>query len=317
MRSPVSQFRALDRGAGRFAVPIAVVLQLLAPGMPATAQQLAGEMLYTSVQPCRIFDTRLQAAGAMAANTTRAFHVVGNTNDFVAQGGRSGGCDIPGFVGGAPRALAVMINLTAIDPQGKGHLRAYPTDAVAAPLASALNFANVGLNIANGLAVPLRQDSEGEDLTILAAFATTHVVADVVGFFSPAKPRRYYLTTTFHAGDAALTACAEGFRMAVIWDILDPTNLAYDDTLGALEGDTDKGPPSRGAGGWIRTGGSPRGDVGLGRANCFGWTSALSVHNGSIVYLDYSWDAPANLIAPWQGLAAPCDNALRVWCVED
>ena len=174
-----------SRRSGRFAAVLGagLLFQVLAPARPVAGQVLAQSMIFTSVQPCRIFDTRLQSAGAMGANSTRAFHVVGSSNDFAAQGGKAGGCGIPGFQAGTPRALAVMVNLTAVDPQGKGHLRAYPTDAAAAPLASALNFAKLGLNIANGLVVPIRQDSEGGDLTVLAAFSSTHVVGDVVGYF--------------------------------------------------------------------------------------------------------------------------------------
>jgi hypothetical protein len=162
----------------------AALVSTLAVTAPAAGQELGRDLVYSSVLPCRVIDTRLQTGGALAANTTRAFHIVGSSNDFVAQGGKSGGCGVPGFRNGAPRALAVMINLVAVDPGGKGHLRAYPTDAAQVPTASALNFAPLGMNFANGLAVPLRRDSEGGDLTILSAFATSHVVADVVGYFA-------------------------------------------------------------------------------------------------------------------------------------
>jgi hypothetical protein len=44
--------------------------------------------------------------------------------------------------------------------------------------------------------------------------------------------RVYYLTNTTHLPDSALTACAPGFHMASIWEILDPSNLNYDTARG-------------------------------------------------------------------------------------
>src|SRR5215207_4149301 len=73
-------------------------------------------------------------------------------------------------------------------------------------------------------------------------------------------PRRdqrksFYLTQTLHNGSQALTACAEGYHMASLWEIFDTSNLRYDTQLGHTSPDSGFGPPTAvGSRGWIRTG---------------------------------------------------------------
>jgi hypothetical protein len=65
--------------------------------------------------------------------------------------------------------------------------------------------------------------------------------------------RKYYLTQTTHTGGQSLSACAEGYHMASLWEILDPSNLSYDTSLGFTLADSGSGPPASSLG-WIRTG---------------------------------------------------------------
>jgi endosialidase-like protein len=147
------------------------------------AQSPAARLVFQGLTPCRVVDTRRAAAGALAAGETRAFHLVGSAADFAAQGGTAGGCGLPGFSGGAAQVQAVAVNLVAVQPAGAGNLRAWPGDA-AMPEASVLNYALLpGLNLANGLPLAVRQDSEGGDLKVRAEGAGTHLVADVVGYY--------------------------------------------------------------------------------------------------------------------------------------
>jgi hypothetical protein len=152
--------------------------------------QGADTLVFNSVAPCRIINTRQAVAGALA-NETRTFHVVGSTSDFVAQGGKAGGCGVPGFAGpGQPQVQAVLINIVAVTPAGAGDLRGWASDGTM-PTASILNYAKVtdetpagvALNIANGIGLPVRQDVEGGDISIKADASSTHVVADVVGYW--------------------------------------------------------------------------------------------------------------------------------------
>jgi hypothetical protein len=65
-------------------------------------------------------------------------------------------------------------------------------------------------------------------------------------------PRKFYLTQDGYDGSQALSACAQGYHMASLWEILDPSNLSYDTSLGATVADSGSGPPN--GSGWIRTG---------------------------------------------------------------
>jgi hypothetical protein len=173
-------------------LPALLLAGLLAPLLAATsgeAQPLTTKLVFTAVQPCRIVDTRAQVAGPLLPGIPRTFHVVGSTNDFAGQGGQAGGCGIPGYQSGVPQAEAVMVNLVAVGPLGAGNLRAWPSDQ-AVPNASVINYDAVGLlNIANAIALPLSRDAvEGDDLTIRADVSGTHIVVDVVGFFTAAAP---------------------------------------------------------------------------------------------------------------------------------
>jgi len=171
----------------RLAIGSLVLLGSAAAGLV----QGADNLVFHSVTPCRLIDTRLSAAGALAASETRTFHVVGSTSDFVAQGGKGGGCGLPGFAGpGQPQVQAVFINIVAVSPAGAGNLRGWASDGPA-PLASILTYAKVSdetlagvpLSIANGIGLPVRQDLEGNDISIRANPSGTHVVADVVGYW--------------------------------------------------------------------------------------------------------------------------------------
>jgi hypothetical protein len=94
---------------------------LFTSGSPAVAQVLAQNLIYTSMQPCRLFDTRV-AGGALVANTNRQFDAVGvsSAGSLSSQGGNANGCPIPGFgVSSAPQVQAIVVNLTVVTPSGR------------------------------------------------------------------------------------------------------------------------------------------------------------------------------------------------------
>ena len=162
---------------------LALSLSVLA--VDVSAQSPGEKLVYTSLPPCRIVDTRLSVDGALTPGVVRTFHVVGSTSNFVDQGGTAGGCGIPGFAGGAPQVRAVVVNLVAVGAQGLGNLRAWASDQ-SMPNTSVINYAQVGgLNIANAVVVPVRQDQEGNDLSVRASVSGVHLVADVMGYFYP------------------------------------------------------------------------------------------------------------------------------------
>lgn len=140
------------------------------------------ELLFVPVAPCRILDTRQVSAGAFAVSEKRDFLVAGS-NGFLAQGGTGGGCGIPD---GAtePLASAVVFNFIAVGATGPGHLTAWEFGEPE-PLASVVNYAAIGLNIANGIIVNIKGTSTAAfDLSVRAAVSSTHLVADVTGYFT-------------------------------------------------------------------------------------------------------------------------------------
>lgn len=134
--------------------------------------------------------------------------------------------------------------------------------------------------------------------------------------------REYYLTVNPHDGANALLACAQGFHMASMWEILDPSNLSYNTELGKTAGDTGFGPPVDDSG-WVRTGQnsfSGEGGSSPGRTNCLAYTSNDPNHFGTAVELPQAnWDSlDPKLTSPWLPFDLECSRSnVRVWCIED
>jgi hypothetical protein len=176
---------------------LAITVLLPAARAGATVSPLlSSNLVLNTLQPCRIVDTRISGT-PLVAGTATTFNVVGSTlNVPTPQGGQAGGCGIPGFSGSTPGAQAVVINFVAVGATGVGDLVVWPSDK-SQPLASVLNYAQqsalAGLNIANGIVMPLRQDAQGGDITVLAQVSGTHLVADVVGYFTASVAQYGYI----------------------------------------------------------------------------------------------------------------------------
>lgn len=141
-------------------------------------------LLFVPLPPCRVFDTRQSFEGIITAGTTRNFVVAGDEH-FAHQGGSADGCGVPlgNWVTG-PIAAAVAVNLIAVSPAGPGFLKAWEY-AQPEPLASVINFAAIGTNLANGVILPIEgTDAEAFDLAIEGNNSNVHVVADVSGYFT-------------------------------------------------------------------------------------------------------------------------------------
>jgi hypothetical protein len=135
--------------------------------------------------------------------------------------------------------------------------------------------------------------------------------------------RKYYQTNTNFTGGQATTACASGFHMASIYEILNISLLTYDTTLGCTTEDSGSGPPAT-TGGWIRTGFIAT-DLtsGPGASNCLAWSSNSPNDSGSIATLPHHWDPTPGVagsistVAPFVGSTAPCSAPQAVWCVQN
>jgi hypothetical protein len=170
------------------AVTGALLAALLAAGSPAVAQVLSQNLIYTSMQPCRLFDTRV-AGGALVANTDRQLNAVGvaSAGSLSSQGGNPSGCPIPGYDAfSLPQVQAIVVNLAVITPAGTGVLQAWPSDQTK-PDSSVMNFTAAEVVLANGVVLPVRQDTQGMDITLVSNVAT-QALGDVVGYFTDSTP---------------------------------------------------------------------------------------------------------------------------------
>jgi hypothetical protein len=195
-------------------------LAKVAPGAGANAASsvaakfgdLAQDLVYTPISPCRILDTRSTAAGAIAGNTTRSFVAV-NASNFTSQGGSSTNCNTLSL-----SATAVAINLTAVTPSGAGYATAYPF-GTAQPVVASVNYA-AGDIVNNALIVQIPNPLSSFDFT-LYTFASSHYVADIVGYFAPPNATALQCQDTANTtvagiaaggtANAVAPACAAGY----------------------------------------------------------------------------------------------------------
>lgn len=134
---------------------------------------------------------------------------------------------------------------------------------------------------------------------------------------SSSGARQYYMTLSAYPADSATSACAAGYHMASLWEILDPSGLVYNTSLGDSRADSGQGPPS-GYAGWVHTGYSNNASTTPGQANCNGWSSNSAYDYGTVIGLAMDWVQTANIGDVWEAVALECDTGgVSVWCVED
>jgi hypothetical protein len=135
---------------------------------------------------------------------------------------------------------------------------------------------------------------------------------------SPAQSngmRQFYLTR-FHDGNDALTACAEGYHFASLWELADPSNLKYNTSLSYVRPDSGQGPPQQP--GWVRTGYTADASDTPGRGNCAAWTSDQDSDHGTTALLPSDWTGGEQDMDVWQVYATnTCNIQSGVWCIED
>ncbi|MBN8212997.1 MAG: hypothetical protein J0M09_08765 [Xanthomonadales bacterium] len=138
----------------------------------------AQDLVYVPVTPCRILDTRV-AGGSIPANSFRDFDLT-DVVRFATQGGDTSNCN----VGDKGSFAAAAINFTVVTPSAGGYITAFPFLA-SQPTAATINY-GAG-DIRNGLAiVRLDQSAETYEFSVYS-FAQTHLVADVVGYFTASQ----------------------------------------------------------------------------------------------------------------------------------
>lgn len=136
--------------------------------------------------------------------------------------------------------------------------------------------------------------------------------------------RSFYLRASpLTSPSQAPGACASGYHMASLWELLDVSNVRYatehPDALNRSGSDDQgDGPPSN-VDGWVRTGYFKQTlDNTPGRATCDGWTSSSDSLRGTSASLETDWSNAALIGTPWQTRVVSCAiSTWRVWCAED
>jgi hypothetical protein len=128
----------------------------------------------------------------------------------------------------------------------------------------------------------------------------------------------FYLTDANFATNQVLTACASGYHMASLWEILDVSNLvyAYNHPDAHVKDDSGQGPPSFWYG-WVRTGQDASGSATAGSGNCSNWTSTSSANSAASVRLSRTWETAPGDIGTWDATSFTCNFSGPVWCMED
>lgn len=153
---------------------------------------VAGDLVFVPIAPCRIIDTRV-AGGTIAANAIRDFDITGVSN-YSFQGGDSTNCSGAGAAGSF---AAAAINFTVVTPSAAGYITAFPF-ATTQPLAATVNY-SAGDIRGNYAVVKLDQSAATNELSVYS-FATTHLVADLVGYYIAPQPTELECVEKVSAG---------------------------------------------------------------------------------------------------------------------
>lgn len=147
------------------------------PAGTKTLGEVANDLVFVPITPCRIIDTRL-AGGQMTGNSVRHFDAAA-VSDYSFQGGDASNC---GGAGDAGSFAAAAINFTVVNPTvaGSGFLTAYPFLGTQ-PLAATMTFKG-GQVLSNLSIVRLDQGASASEISVYSSHLT-HLVGDLVGYF--------------------------------------------------------------------------------------------------------------------------------------
>lgn len=142
--------------------------------------------------------------------------------------------------------------------------------------------------------------------------------ADVAAVAASGGGGSFYLTDANYTTDQPLTACASGYHMASLWEILDVSNAtyAYSHPAAHVKTDSGNGPPS-GWYGWVRTGWASSDSSTTGTGNCLNWSSIDLSDYGVAVRLATAWETAPGDISTWDATSFTCNFNGPVWCVSD
>ena len=147
----------------RTCVTLVLLALTLSLATSVAAQPLSGPEFIPLATPCRALDTRVTGT-PLQANVPRTIQIGG-----VTTGGAN--CGVPTTAAGA------ALNFTVTQPQGPGHMAAWPSGAL--PQTAAVNF-GAGEDVGNAIDIGLGAGGT----VIVQSIVTTHLVVDVYGYFT-------------------------------------------------------------------------------------------------------------------------------------
>ncbi|HEX8152635.1 MAG TPA: PKD domain-containing protein, partial [Thermoanaerobaculia bacterium] len=165
-------------------------------------QPAAPSLGFASLTPCRLLDTRLDAAPDGQLRPINS----GETRELLVQGSPKN-CGVPAG------AHAVAANLTAIAMTNGGHLKLFPA-GMALPGTSNVNYKADRAAIGSSARSTLAALPRPTDLAVHASLpsgGSVHAAVDVSGYFSASAPLRYYPIAPCRAFDTRLALQAPRF----------------------------------------------------------------------------------------------------------
>lgn len=159
---------------------LALILTVVVQAWQADAQPEAApgdvDATYVPVTPCRLFDTRPD-------RTVGARNTPLQAGQAYTQPVREGSGNVGNCAGVVPDdAIAVSMNVTAVQPSARANLRVYPADVTTPPRSSNLNWQAGDSPRPNKVDVGL--SSDGKIKMLVDPRGTVHVVGDVFGYYS-------------------------------------------------------------------------------------------------------------------------------------
>jgi Chaperone of endosialidase len=145
--------------------------------------EIAQDLVYTPIAPCRVFDTRTPGApfvsNGLTSGVTRAFDIDGA--NLSAQGGAMAGCNVPSA------AKAVVLAFSPISPPTTGWFVGAANDGSPLPASTLFNFSSA-LTLTTFTVVMPMSGQAGGDIRLEARGVSAYSmdgVGDVTGYFMP------------------------------------------------------------------------------------------------------------------------------------
>jgi hypothetical protein len=242
--SPISDGARFDSITGDLPNGIRVVPPKgtnLSKSNPVTSPALYNDLVFTAVQPCRIYDSRFSTApingtpGAVwPANTVRTLSV-GPEVSYAFQGGQAVNCTGTLATGGT--IAAAMTAVSTVNQSGAGYLVFYSSGGTNPNPYGVAQWFQPGYVQTSFVVMPTDMISDVFSNGFIGN-ASSHVIVDLVGYFAKSKSNVWAVIDgaagTISRGYLATGATRLGPGLYEVIFASDVTSCAYTASLGDL-----------------------------------------------------------------------------------